>query len=249
MRSISIPLHHHNHHNPLHRWSQWLGSISEIDAQYLRLQPEYEEFLAAMQRLEQAHIAILNNDSNRSIPPQQPTPDPTLLSHSSNNNSTDPPAGISTPPPQRVIPHHHSLKTLGHLQSSLLLRIFDFLDCRDLVRASRTSHRWYHWVQETASLRVRSTATPQLSALQHVRLAEQWSGWAAGPDYHLVPFVVRLLRRRIVVSQCDDADCNGVYCCAEVSGNGFVFSKPCGERPNGRVRILKRFSGTVRTSI
>ena len=202
---------------PFQRWSQWLGSISEHDAELLQLQPEYEEFLTVMRRLEQTHITMLN---------------------SVGTSPTTTGAVWMTCPPVFLLQH------------SLLLRIYDFLECRDLVHSSVVCRRMYRLSHETARIRSRHTTARTLPTdLQQVRLHEQWHGRACTREYAVVPRPFLLLPKRVLVTQCGDPDLNGVYLCTAACGNGFCFTQPLrctSATAQKRCRMAKRFSGTVR---
>jgi hypothetical protein len=216
----------------LWRWSQWLSNISERDAELLKQGPEYDRFLVAMERLEEAHIAILNSTNT-----------------------------------------HHPIETtnsiiiagqprLFSLQNSLLFRIFDFLECRDLVNSAKCCHRFNFLSREMARLRTRDMLGEQQlpSRMQLLRAREQIEGIATTASYRTVPIPVLLPPRRILVTHCGDDDCNGIYICTAANGNGFEFTKHRFTDAAGRLvgndvrpdferrlrcRIGKRFSGQV----
>lgn len=211
----------------LWRWSKWLASISERDAELLKQGPEFDSFLVAMERLEQAHITILN-------------------------------ATVPTTEDDRL-PRQPGLFLL---QNSLLLRIFDFLECRDLVKSTQCCSRFNHLAEQTATVRTRDMlGHNQLrSRMQLLRAKEQLDGIATSSSYRTVPIPALLPSRRIVITQCGDDDFNGIYSCTEASLNGYEFTKHRYTDGEGRLvgsvmlpeierqlkcRIGKRFSGQV----
>jgi hypothetical protein len=131
----------------------------------------------------------------------------------------------------------------------LILKIFDFLGCVDLVRASITCSRLHTLVGRNAKGRTNQLARERQleNVLQLLRAQEQMEGIGTGPYDTFVPIPTLLLSRRIVVTNSGDPEYNGVYCCTGTNGNGFVFTKP--RQPPTRVPLIDLLQPTSATNI
>lgn len=110
----------------------------------------------------------------------------------------------------------------------IILKIFEFLDSKDLVQTMKSCSRLYLLGQQSARLRTRNLAiSRQLDGvMQLLRAQEQIQGIRTTVDEKYVRIPMLLLSRRVVVTNARDTEYNGVYFCTGTNGNGFVFTKP-----------------------
>jgi hypothetical protein len=120
-------------------------------------------------------------------------------------------------------------QSLLHHDDHILLRVLDFLDSQSLVRVTACCSRLRVLARRSAQQRTLYFArTRQLThELQLLRAIEQMEGYNA-PDLavRVVRTPILLLERRVVVTECGDAEFNGIYYCTGCDANGFVFTKP-----------------------
>jgi hypothetical protein len=192
------------------RCGRWLQSIPRDDVVALRHTPEYEEFLNAFDRLSEAHKIILT--TNR----------------------------LDTQSVSETL-----IFTASFLQKSamddIVLRIFEYLDSYSLIKTSLSCSRFRDLAIQSATCR--TTEMLKMRQLDHplqlLRAREQIDGVGDNAiTSRPVPVPTLCLRRRIIVTECSDADYNGIYHCTGINGNGFVFTKPrsSGTRVSENVR-------------
>lgn len=110
----------------------------------------------------------------------------------------------------------------------VILRIFEFLECKSLIRMAFTCSRFRQLANGSATQRtcdVMSTRKLQ-NVMQLLRAKEQIDGVGVGIDDNHVRVPILLLGRRMLVTDAGDPEYNGVYFCTGCNGNGFVFTKP-----------------------
>lgn len=196
----------------LEKCGSWLLAIPRDDVIVLRQTPEYEEFLQAFDRLGMAHRRVLS--MNRI----QLEMDEAMHSESEEEQVVE---------AESRRPSNFSF--LQHLAvDDVLLRIFEFLECRSLSRTQLTCSRFRELAHRSAAQRTQYEAhTRQLSnAMQLLRAKEQIDGVGNLPNYFHVRVPMLGLSRRVIVTNAGDPEYNGVYFCTEVNSNGFVFTKP-----------------------
>lgn len=208
----------------LEKCGRWLLSIPRDDVIALRQTPEYEEFLQAFDRLGHAHRRVI----------------------SMNRIQLDLDAAMyddSGAEEELVVAENRRRSTsfsfLQHLAvDDVILRIFEFLECQTLSRTSETCSRFRELAHRSAAQRTQYVAnTRQLNnAMQLLRAKEQIDGVGYSPQYSHVRVPMLLLNRRVLVTDAGDPEYNGVYFCTEVSGNGYVFTKP--RSPEQRVMSM-----------
>eukprot|EP00537_Pseudo-nitzschia_pungens_P009229 CAMPEP_0172380248 /NCGR_PEP_ID=MMETSP1060-20121228/70341_1 /TAXON_ID=37318 /ORGANISM="Pseudo-nitzschia pungens, Strain cf. cingulata" /LENGTH=667 /DNA_ID=CAMNT_0013108001 /DNA_START=498 /DNA_END=2502 /DNA_ORIENTATION=- len=130
----------------------------------------------------------------------------------------------------------------------VLLRIFEFLQCRCLIQTSITCSRFYQLARWSATQRTYDIVnTRQLgNVMQLLRAREQiycidddiddddettnnnnTNNHASGKNVRVpVPVPILMPGRRVLVEDSGDPEFNGVYYCTEYNSNGFVFTKP-----------------------
>lgn len=174
--------------------------------------------------------------SQRNFQPQQGR----LQNAISSFASTDVPYALvaaisSANQPSSTLTHHHPPLTINaFLQHTddVILRVFEFLECQSLIRASLTCSRFHQLAHRGATQRTYHIArTRQLhNVMQLLRAHEQifdeedHTNEIATVGHVRVPML--LLGRRILVTNAGDPEYNGLYYCTSANGNGFVFTKP-----------------------
>ena len=138
----------------------------------------------------------------------------------------------------------------------ILLRMFSYLQCRTLVHTMSTCTRWYHLTKRYATYRttrqlpvVGHSKTPNSTRTMAIRYRRQLSsplellqayeniiGIPPEPHQHSfitqkynakVPIPILLPSQPLIqVSDCGDAEYNGIYHCTGCNGNGYIFTKP-----------------------
>jgi hypothetical protein len=199
----------------LEKCGQWLSSIPRDDVIALRQTSEYEEFLQAFDRLGHAHRRVITTnrmmiDLDAAMFDDSGTEEELIETENHRTRST-------------------SFSFLQHLAvDDVILRIFEFLECQILSRTSETCSRFRELAHRSAAQRTQYVAnTRQLNnAMQLLRAKEQIDGVGYSLRYCHVRVPMLLLSRRILVTDAGDPEYNGVYFCTEVSGNGYVFTKP-----------------------
>jgi hypothetical protein len=134
----------------------------------------------------------------------------------------------------RVAPHHDapSLTINAFLQHTddVILRVFEFLECQSLIRASLTCSRFHQLAHRGATQRTFQIArTRQLDSVMRLLRAHEQIVQGDHTNHAAVGHVrvpMLLLGRRIIVTNAGDPEYNGVYYCTNANGNGFVFTKP-----------------------
>ena len=109
----------------------------------------------------------------------------------------------------------------------VILRIFEFLECRSLVLVSMTCHRFNLLSSRSAKARTSHMEGRYFldSYMKLLRAKEQAEGIL--PDSNLTVRIPLLaLHRRVCVSHAGDVEFNGIYFCTGSNGNGFLFTKP-----------------------
>jgi hypothetical protein len=214
----------------MEQWGKWLLSLGK-DAQLLSHTREYRDFVQAAQCLERAnrHIQIWHRDGEQ------------MNAEEGEQEQLDVRHCLSS----------QNLSFLQHLASDdILIRVFDFLECRSLVHVSATCTRCWELAHRNARVRTQDIARErQLSnIMQLLRAKEQIDGVYAFDSHH--DFHVRvptlLLSRRVRVSDAGDPEYNGVYYCTGSNGNGFLFTKP--RYPLQRVHRRRRRSTATSVS-
>mmetsp|Transcript_1677 Transcript_1677/g.2397 ORF Transcript_1677/g.2397 Transcript_1677/m.2397 type:complete len:287 (-) Transcript_1677:35-895(-) len=112
----------------------------------------------------------------------------------------------------------------------VILKIFEYLECKSLTRISATCHRFRELSHISALLQTQDMVHNLLGSIytypmKLLRSKEH----ICGIDSQRHPFVaVPLLGlpRPILVEQAGDNDYNGVYICTDFDHNGYVFTKP-----------------------
>lgn len=106
----------------------------------------------------------------------------------------------------------------------VILRIFEFLECKSLIRMAFACSRFRQLAYKSATQRtcdVMSTRKLQ-NVMQLLRAKEQIEGVGIGIDDNHVRVPILLLNRRLLVADAGDPEYNGIYFCTGCNGNGFV---------------------------
>jgi len=207
----------------LEKCGRWLSSIPRDDVIALRQTPEFDEFLQAFDRLGHAHRRVIS--MNRI----QIDLDAAMYDESEEEQKVE----------AENRRRSTSFSFLQHLAvDDVILRIFEYTECQTLSRLSETCSRFRELAHRSAAQRTQYVAnTRQLNnAMQLLRAKEQIDGVGVFPHYCHVRVPMLLLGRRVIVTNAGDAEYNGVYFCTEVSGNGYVFTKP--RSPDQRVMSM-----------
>jgi hypothetical protein len=190
-----------------------LQSISPGDAKLLKHTREYRDFVKAAERLQSAHRQISQWNKNRMT------------------EGTDPNASFD-------MTDFYVSFLQDTTTDDIINRVFDCLECRDLVSAMMTCSRFRELAVQNAAERTKvMTKGRQLTTtMQLLRAQEQIEGIAGiGITDRHVPVPTLLLTRRVLVTASGDPEYNGVYFCTGSNGNGFVFTKP--RSPEQRVTV------------
>ncbi|KAL7531136.1 hypothetical protein ACHAXR_003867 [Thalassiosira sp. AJA248-18] len=233
----------------------YIGLFNRDDVVALQRTSEYRDFLAAFDRLGEAHRRTVTlerqhlmereedvitehssfaTNANNIHPPSSPT---TNLKISSITTTTMQPLSHPLSPSSALRRRRYSF--LQHLAvDDVLLRIFEFIDCSSLVRTGTSCHRFHELTTRSAEQRTHRLTVGRLlrSAMKMLRAQEQIEG--VGPREEAGPFVpipMLGLRRRVKVTGAGDAEYNGIYFCTGSNGNGFLFTKPLSS--GRRVRV------------
>lgn len=177
-----------------------LQSISTEDANILKHTREYHDFQNVVERLVSAHRQISQwNESDQML------------------------VGC-------VEPSDFLMSFLQHTATDdIVNRVFDFLECRDLIHTMRTCSRFRELAERHATERTKNLASGRqlATAMQLLRAQEQIEGVAGmGISDRHVRVPALLLPRRILLTESGDTEYNGVYFCTGSNGNGYVFTKP-----------------------
>lgn len=209
----------------LERCSRWLSSIPTDEALAMQHTREYRDFMKSFEMLEQAHRHVLALNQSASSSDNEEYMDLEDMNHRRTNGR----AAFSI---------LSSLSFLQHMAADdVILRVFEFLECHSLIRATLTCCRFRDLAQRSARQRTHKIATERqlTNVMQLLRAKEQIDGVGnvtpnimgnlqADTCHVRVPTL--LLSRRVLVSNCGDAEFNGVFYCTGSNGNGFVFTKP-----------------------
>jgi hypothetical protein len=221
--------------DPLDLCAQWLRSISHQDRERLQYTREYHDFLQAASQLDLAHRRL------RRVAREVVD----VISFADDDGDVRDAAASFLDGTSRI-------SFLQQVASNdVVLRIMDFLQCRDLVGVSRTCARLHILSDRNAHVRTRSLRITQQQQQQRtasnnnsngderigrqlrnryqlLRAKEQLEGIGIDvqDNYRTVPIPTLLLARRIAVSNCGDPEFDGIYFCTGNNGNGFVFTKP-----------------------
>ena len=106
----------------------------------------------------------------------------------------------------------------------VILRIFEFLECKSLIRMAFACSRFRQLAYKSATQRtcdVMSTRKLQ-NVMQLLRAKEQIEGVGSGIDENHVRVPILLLSRRMLVTDAGDPEYDGIYFCTGCNGNGFV---------------------------
>jgi hypothetical protein len=214
----------------MEQWGQWLLSLGK-DAQLLSHTREYRAFVQAAQCLERAnrHIQIWHRNEDQ------------INAEEGEQEQLDVRHCLSS----------QNLSFLQHLASDdILIRVFDFLECRSLVHASATCTRCWELAHRNARVRTQDIGRErQLSNIMQVLRAKEQIDGVYAFDNHRdshVRIPTLLLSRRVRVSDAGDPEYNGVYYCTGSNGNGFLFTKP--RYPLQRVHRRRRRSTATSVS-
>lgn len=188
----------------LEKCGNWLLSIPRDDMISLQETPEYTDFLKAFEKLGQAHRRVLFENTEGAVDE---------LESGSENVS--------------------SFSFLQHMAvDDVVLRVFEFLECRSLIRASTTCSRFRDLTHKSAKQRTHQIGKER--TLDHIfkllRAKEEIEGTSSTIEHCHVPVPMLGLPKRVLVSEAGDAEYNGIYYCTGCDSNGFVFTKPRFER-------------------
>jgi hypothetical protein len=208
----------------LERCGRWLLSVPRQDSTALQQTQEYADFIAAFERLASIHRSEVAR--SRSFMALE-----------------DRVATTREPLPYDV----HRNKDFSFLQhmadDDTVIRAFEFLECKSLVRISMTCSRFRELAYRSAAQRTYDVAQARQlnSVMKLLRAKEQIDGIGTRMADPHVRVPVLLLGRRVLITNAGDTDYNGVYFCTGTNGNGFIFTKP--RFPEGRILWS---DGTVR---
>jgi len=195
----------------LERCGSWLSSIPRDDVVALSQTQEYIDFLRVFERLGHAHRRVISTSNG---------------SGNKHDNRAPTPVTAMTPFFQQF---SISNDFFQHLTADdVIFRVFEFLECRSLIKVALTCSRFKQLAYKSAAQRTCDvTSTRQLSSvMQLLRAKEQIDGVGIGIHDNHVQVPMLLLNRRIVITNSGDPEYNGVYYCTGCNGNGFVFTKP-----------------------
>ena len=126
------------------------------------------------------------------------------------------------------VPNPSESSFLQHMAvDDIILRIFEFLECRSLVFVCMTCHRFKLLSSRSAKARTSLMEGRYFldSYMKLLRAKEQAEGVL--PDSSLTVRIPLLaLHRRVCVTHAGDVEFNGIYFCTGSNGNGFLFTKP-----------------------
>jgi len=135
---------------------------------------------------------------------------------------------------RKVVTSRREVPFNGHSESILqcisdddvVLRIYEFLHCLDLVVLSETCSRFHSLCNLSAKQRTSHMNGKFYldSYMKLLRAKEQTEGVI--PESVSVRVPLLSLQGRIIVADAGDEDYNGIYHCTGTNGNGFLFSKP-----------------------
>lgn len=190
----------------LEKCGHWLLSIPRDDMMSLRETPEYADFLKAFEKLGHAHRRVLFENAEGAVE----------LGQGSDNTS--------------------SFSFLQHMAvDDVVLRVFEFLECRSLIRASTTCSRFRDLTHKSATQRTYQIGKER--TLDHIFkllcAKEEIEGTSCTIENCHVPVPMLGLPKRVLVSEAGDSEFNGIYYCTGCDGNGFVFTKPRYDQSQG----------------
>jgi hypothetical protein len=191
--------------NQLEKFGHWLLEIPRDDVTALRETPEYADFLEAFEKLGLAHRRVMGTGYNHT--------------NMSDQGSTNKPSSFSF---------------LQHMAvDDVVLRVMEFLECVTLIQTSATCSRFWDLARKSAIQRTHQIGMERQlqNVFELLRAKEQVEGLSEGTTRSYVPVPMLGLPRRVVVTDAGDPEYNGVYCCTDFDGNGFVFTKPRGAPP------------------
>lgn len=195
------------------QWAEFLQSLGRgKNAHFLPSIREYRDFVKAAQALANVHHQL------------EAFSQPAFLGKNSDVERED---------------QREALSHIQHLASDeVLLRVFDFLECKSLIQASMTCARFRDLSYLNARRRTHKISQERQlrTAMELLRAQEQMDGSdiILGPvdattsqhrsEHVRIPTL--LLSRRVLVTNSGDPEYNGVYYCTGCNGNGYVFTKP-----------------------
>jgi len=224
----------------LERCRQWLSDLPNDEARTMQNSPELRDFLDSFAHLEQAHRRSLGGMFEISLE------DPGAALGISRNTSVSTASSRHPVTPTQStasIRTGNTARTMSFLQQvatdEIILRVFDYLECRSLIRAMRSCTRFYRLSKRNAASRTTAFCFERqlTNSVQLLRAQEHLDGVDSSGLHH-VRIPTLLLSRRIQVRNCGAEDFNGVYYCTGSNGNGYVFTKP--RLPEIRVERARR---------
>mmetsp|Transcript_831 Transcript_831/g.1280 ORF Transcript_831/g.1280 Transcript_831/m.1280 type:complete len:351 (+) Transcript_831:98-1150(+) len=183
----------------LEKCGHWLLSIPRGDMMSLRETPEYADFLKSFEKLGHAHRRVLFENAEGAVE----------LENGSDSAS--------------------SFSFMQHMAADdVVLRVFEFLECRALIRASTTCSRFRDLTHKSATQRTHQIGKER--TLDHIFkllcAKEEIEGSSSMLEGCHVPVPMLGLPKRVLVRDAGDNEYNGIYYCTGCDGNGFVFTKP-----------------------
>lgn len=213
----------------LYECGRFLLSMSLEDAMLIEQSREYREFARMVSYMEQARWTRFAKfyDSEQDGLIERHSLD---VEQSDNANVKNVSLTNGSKPQCRQLSKETRLSSFIQHEAAddLILKIFDFLGCVDLVSTSTTCSRLSALVIRNAKGRTNDLARERQleNVLQLLRAQEQMEGIGTGQYDKFVRIPTLLLSRRVIITNSGDPDYNGVYCCTDTNGNGFVFTKP-----------------------
>ncbi|CAB9523658.1 expressed unknown protein [Seminavis robusta] len=229
--SQSVPSTSQDH---LERCGRWLVSIPRQDVASLQQTQEYHDFIAAFERLANVHRSDVAR--SRSFM--------TLEEAEAEAEAVPVPRDPLGQPMAPSEVHGRDFSFLQHMaDDDTVLRAFEFLECRSLVRISMTCSRFRELAHRSAAQRTYDVAQARQlnNVMKLLRAKEQIDGIGTDIRDPHVRVPVLLLGRRVIVTNAGDPEYNGIYFCTGSNGNGFIFTKP--RFPERRIL---RAQGTIR---
>lgn len=187
----------------MHRMAEcrrWLSAITPNEAEAMEHKREFRDFFDSFDRL---CLMYRRHDAVRGPHMIDPDVSDVFKGQDGQNPPTTPSSSLSF--------------LQRDAADDILLRVFEFLECKSLVRAGSTCSRLNELCHRCASQRTATMAnTRQLSSvMQLLRAKEQLEGTTNGSRDEVSGMHVRiptlLLSRRVRVSGCGDSEYNGIY--------------------------------------
>jgi hypothetical protein len=199
------------------RCQAWLCGLSTTETQIMQATSEFQDFVQAFHRLEQAHKLLVK---------------PLIKDEQNIHYKADDDDAFGNRNNCHQLSHDDGPLSHRILQSALatelVWRVFDFCDSQSLVQLSRTCTRFHALSRDNAQHRSSDMALARqlTTPMQLLRAKEQIQGIGLLIHDRHVSVPSLLLSRRVLVSDCGDSEYNGVYFCTGCNGNGFTFTKP-----------------------